>query len=188
MKRLIIALAVSATSVQAAQFVDSGADVSNFFLENSMTANSDGDVISLVRTVANDDAIANWYIGATTYLSLDEADEQYVLNITPTAQIGNGEWNVNILFFDDSDSYITDINLIGFSANTAFSSYNISEFATSNSVAGAESYFVRFRTQGDVNSGFSFTEIAAVPEPSQSALLVGALALGALAVRRQRRA
>ena len=187
-KLLLLMGVASATSLQAASFIDYGVDDTNFSVFGNMASSSDGDLVSLTRTDSGGDAGADWYIGASTRLSLLEGDQQYILNITPSAQIGNGQWQVNILFFDDIGTYISEENLISFSDSTVATSSNITEFAAAQSVAGADSYFVRFRTQGDVSSGFSFTEVAAVPEPSQSALLVGFLAMGALALRRQKRA
>ncbi|MDQ8208048.1 PEP-CTERM sorting domain-containing protein [Coraliomargarita sp. SDUM461003] len=184
---LLTLFAASAMSLQAASFTDTGADASNFASFGNMVSSSDGDLVSLTRTDSGGDAGADWYIGASTRLSLFEVDQQNVLNITPSAQIGDGQWQVNILFFDSLGDYINEKNLIAFSNSTAGTSDNIADFATSEGIVGAESYYVRFRTQGDVNSGFSFTEVAAVPEPSQSALMFGGLALVSIFLRRRHR-
>jgi hypothetical protein len=188
MKKILlqtIAIVASATSLMAAPFVDDGSDTSNFSAFLGGSVSSDGSSISLTRSAATGDAGADWSIDASTHFSLDLADQQYLLNITPSAQIGNGDWEVSILFFNDT-TYLTEVNLIVYSDSTSATSNNIADFAIAQSQSTADNYLVRFRVQGEASSGFSFTEVAAVPEPSQYGLLFGLGVITVVSIRRKR--
>tara|TARA_R100000027_G_scaffold63301_1_gene55908 strand:+ start:19690 stop:20259 length:570 start_codon:yes stop_codon:yes gene_type:complete len=184
---LLSALVVSAPVLSAAPFIDEFADASNISSFGVASELISGGELSVTRTSSTGDAGIDWYIDQSTYFSLDSGDAQYILEIDPVAAIGDGEWSPYILFFDNLNGYISELQLTGFSASTSTLSENISEFAVNQSVAGAAQYLVRIRFEGTSGSGFEFSEFAAVPEPSQSALIGGVLALGALLVVRRRR-
>lgn len=171
-----------------APFVDNLDNTNNLNAFNGLDLNDNGGsgIVSMTRTGVGDEG-ADWNIGQSTNLSLEAADQQFILNVNPVAQIGNGDWQVDILFFDGG-VFISgsETNLFGFTNSTSPTSNNIADFATINGFTDADAYLVRLRFQGDIGSGFSFTEIAAVPEPGHFALLVGGASLALFAYRRKR--
>ncbi|WOO41842.1 PEP-CTERM sorting domain-containing protein [Rubellicoccus peritrichatus] len=186
-KYVSLAALCSAGTLFAAPFTDPLDNTDNLNPFGGLVLNDNGGsgIVSMTRAGAGDEG-ADWNIGGTTNLSLDLADQQFVLNITPEAQIGDGQWHVNILFFDGGGSFISENNLIGFNSSTSLASNNIADFATNQGVVGADNYLVRMRIQGTaVTGGFSFSEFAAVPEPGHFALLIGGLSLGLLVYRKK---
>ncbi|MDQ8193917.1 PEP-CTERM sorting domain-containing protein [Coraliomargarita sp. SDUM461004] len=182
----ILTAMLSVSPLMAQSFFDDASTASNFSAFGNMNpVSSDGNVVSLIRSSASEDAGADWLLNGVSSFSLNSSDQQYIVELEASAAIGNGEWRLDIVFFDDQGTYLTERNVRGYSADTIAVSYDISEFSISENLTDADRYFVRLRTQGDLSSGFSFTSINAVPEPGQSALLLGVLAMGALFVRRK---
>ena len=151
-------------------------------LSLSLGDNMGDSFVTMTRISAGDEGAA-WTMGGVS-LSLDPADEQYQLNITPIVQPGNDNWQVNIVFFNEGGAEIGGQPvLISFAESSSSpTSDNIATFAMDNMIENAASYRVLFR----VGNEYSFTEIAAVPEPGHFALLIGGASVAFLAYRRKR--
>lgn len=192
MKNILIAglvTLVGASPLLAAPFTDDFANTDNIVAFGNISDSATAGILTLTRTIATGDAGIDWLINGTDRFSLNGMDQQSILEITPDAAIGDGTWNVNILFFDALGGFISEDNLIAFSSSTAFTSNDIADFAVSVGATNAATYQPRIRIQGDVNSGFDFSQFAAVPEPGQYALMLSTLlAAGTLVYRRRRQA
>lgn len=184
--KTILTISIAATSIaSSASFTDNFDDNTNIATFAAGSESVSENIFTFTRTDAAGDAGADWLIGGTTRFSLDPADQQDTLKITSDAQVGNGDWAAFILFFDAGGAYLTEETLFAFSNTIGSSVANISTLASSANVTGAEEYFLRMRVQGDANSGFEFSQFAAVPEPSNYALIGGTL-MGLAALFRRR--
>lgn len=187
--KLITALIVSAPFAYGAPFIDDFSNSDNIDSGfGAATATATAGVMTLSRTAATGDAGVNWFIDQSTYLSLELSDQQYILEIEPITQISNGTWSPYVLLFDASNTYLDEIQLTGFSSSTSTFVADIADVASAGSYATTPTqYQVRIRAEGLTASGFTFNEIAAVPEPSQFALIGGLLALTSILIVRRKR-
>lgn len=176
--KAIIAGMLCASSAWA--FVDTLDTTNNFFSSfggTAATENGNG-TVTLTRNTPNVDAGIDWRNGA---LNLSLATEN-ILTITPVTPENGGFWSLNLLFFDNGN-FVNEFNWITDTQTTSVLSTNVAEFAG----VGANEYFLRFRIQpfDQSNVGFTFAEIAAVPEVSPVPLVCGGLAILLLIVRRR---
>lgn len=184
---LLAATCVAAPLSYGASFTDDFADASNVSSFGNASDSVSGNILSLTRTDSLGDAGADWLMGGTTRFSLTPSEQQDTLEITANAQIGDGQWSAFVLFFDGSGAYLSENQLFGFSTDTGLTVANINDFATNESVAGAAEYQVRLRIQGTASSGFEFSQLAAVPEPSSFALIGGLFVAAGVAMSRRSR-
>jgi hypothetical protein len=110
-------------------------------------------------------------------LALSTALDEHVLAITPVTPVNGGFYTVQILFFD-GPTFVSENTLIPDTNSTAPITNNIAGFAHSLGITATD-YSVRFRIGPfeDANPGFTFTEIAAIPEPGTMAMVLGVGAL-----------
>lgn len=104
----------------------------------------------------------------------------------------SGSPTFRIYLYDNSDTFATADTSTPFSGSFTFTSFNV--FATdgfSRQSTGTMDWSnvvkIGFRNQGGSSTiGLSIDEVAVVPEPATYALLLGALSLGAMLIRRRR--
>lgn len=169
----LAALAAASLS-HGSDFVDDFANADNITPDGNITSSANNGILTLKRTEPEGDALVDWMIDGTTRFSLDPADKQNMLRITPSAAIGNGEWSVFILFFNDEGTYVGAKELIAFTNDTAPVIHDINAFASAEGVTDADSYFVRIWIQGSDDTrldfsqtGFEFKQFAVISESSE---------------------
>src|ERR1051325_8450760 len=133
--------------------------------------------VTIFRNVANVDSGVDWqHNGASgPRLSLSTAGTESVLRIIPVTPVNGGFYTVQILFFSNAN-FVSENTLIPDTNSTAAQTNDIAAFAQGLGI-NATDYTVRFRIGPvqDSNSGFTFTEIAAIPEPSACLLVLGSV-------------
>lgn len=177
---------LAANPVQAA-FIDPLDTAANFnagFGGTTAVANGDS-TVNLTRNTPSVDAGIDWLIGGVTKIPLNAGHNQ--LDVLPVAPVNGGFYSISLLFFDNTDTFISEVGWLADSQDTSTQTIpDLSAFAAANSVVDADSWFLRFRIQpfDQTGAAFQFTQIQAVPEPASWSL--GALALIALLRRRRR--
>lgn len=145
----------------------------------SASANGDG-TVTLQRSIANVDAGIDWRPDGTFFFDISS---EPLLSVTPTSPENGGFYSTSILFFDGSDSFISEQAWIGDTNSVAVQSLDVENWVSTP--VGAEQYFLRFRILPftSTDGGFTFTQMAAVPEPTVASFL---LAGGLLTLMRRR--
>jgi hypothetical protein len=125
------------------------------------------------------DSGINWRNGgsAGANFSLSTSGSENVLAINPVSPVNGGFYSVQILFFSNGN-FVSENTLIPDTNSTAPSTNDIAGFAQSLGV-NATDYFVRIRVLpfdfDGADRGFTFTELAAIPEPTPMWLVPAAL-------------
>ncbi|MGE9295473.1 MAG: PEP-CTERM sorting domain-containing protein [Puniceicoccales bacterium] len=185
MKTIILAAIAATPLAYSDSFIDDFANADNLAVVEESSISVTGNILTATRNDNSSGAGVNWYNNGSPRFSIDAADGENILQITPSAQVGNGEWKTDIYLFNDIGGYLGQLEVFSFSASTNIASSDIANLVALPHPSAAE-YEVRIWLQGDTNSGFEFSQFAAVPEPSHYALLGGA-ALGLIAILRRRR-
>lgn len=175
---LFVLSSLSATAV----LIDNMDNTDNFtsgFGGASALANGDG-TVTLQRSIANVDAGIDWRPDGTFFFDISS---EPLLSITPTAPVDGGFYSTSLLFFDGSDSFISEQAWIGDTNSVAIQSLDVATWASTPGTA--EQYVLRIRVLpfNSEDGGFTFTQMAAVPEPTVASLL---LAGGLLTMMRRR--
>ncbi len=182
MKKLLTTLLLAAAPfAHGAIFIDdfdntdslNGFGVADYSVSNN--------ILTLTATQGSMEAGVNWFEDQLVRFSLNPADSQSIFEITPVSAIGDGQWNVSAAFFDSEGAYLDQGQLIGFSNSTSIASVNVNDFAVEN----AASYEILVRIQASQDSGFTFSQFAAVPEPANMAMLGGLLVAMVVLLRRR---
>ena len=173
-------------SVANAGLVDELDTANNFssgFGGTTAMANGDSTVTITRGQDGLSDAGIDWLIGGTTNFDLFN---QNFVTLTPLDDVDNdGNYDVNILFFDSSGVFVEEVDWFSTTATTLASI----DVATLTSNASSAQFSVRIRVLGDVDDTKIFDrftaegESTAVPEPSTACLL----ALGLFPLLRRRR-
>lgn len=187
LRRILFLVALTAAPLtHGAVFIDDFANTNNITPQGNIDSSVNNNILTLTRTDPLDIALVDWQIGGTTRFSLDPVDQQNIVQITPSAPVSTGEWKASILFFDDLGTFIDFSDLIAFTNSTAPISSNITTLAADEGLTNADTYFVRIWLQGAANTGFEFSQFAAIPEPSHYAAIASLLVLGMVMLRRRR--
>jgi len=184
---LAVALVTLPTATSHAILVDPLDDTDNFFGHfggATTTVTAPGEV-TIFRNVPSVDTGVDWQHNGSSgpRLSLSTAGDEHRLRITPVTDVNGGFYTVQILFFN-GPTFVSENTIIPDTNSTAVQLHDIAYFAQQNSISATD-YTVRFRIGpfNDPNPGFTFTEIAAIPEPS-TWILVLASGLVLLRIRR----
>lgn len=184
----VVCLTTAGAQTASAVFIDPLDTTNNFFNPfGGLTLSASSGEVTLSRTATNTDALVDWQIGGDggTRLSLLPSSDEHVLAIRPVTPVNGGFYSVQILFFSNRN-FLVEHGLIPDTNSSDPSTNNIAAFAFQNGLTpgvNSDEYFVRIRvlpTTSD-NSGFTFTEIAAIPEPTSLVFVaVGVSLLGFL--------
>jgi len=178
MKRLSFAVMlltfILGSAVVHARFIDALDTTNNFFGEfgGVYASNTSPGEVTLFKTASGDAGI-NWQNGGAggTPFSLSTAGDEDVLVVTPVAPVNGGYYSVQILFFSNGN-FVSESSLIPDTNSIAPQTNDIAAFAQSLNI-NATDWFPRIRVLPNPasDSGFTFTELAAIPEPSALMLL-----------------
>ena len=163
--------------------LDTANNFSSGFGGTTAMANGDSTVTITRGQDGLSDAGIDWLIGGTTNFDLFN---QNFVTLTPLDDVDNdGNYDVNILFFDSSGVFVEEVDWFS-TTTTTLASIDV---ATLTSNASSAQFSVRIRVLGDVDDTKIFDrftaegESTAVPEPSTACLL----ALGLFPLLRRRR-
>lgn len=189
------ALACQAMTSSHARFVDNLDTTNSFFgaFGGVIASNTAAGEVTLFKPdppPGGADAGINWRNGGAggSDFSLSPAGTESVFVINPVTPVNGGYYNVSILFFSNGN-FVTEIGLIPDTNLTDGHTNDISLFAYQNGVNATE-WFPRIRVLpfdfDGVDRGFTFTQIAAIPEPTSAMLFAGAVYGLACLFRRRR--
>lgn len=189
-KLTLITAAVAALGLvtSSAQLIDNMTDTNNFsgtFGGDTLSLGPNG--VTITRVIANQDAGATWgNVNGDLQFSTEN-----MLTLTPAPAPYNtddgGYLVVNIILFDSSGAYLGEPNWLPDGQYTTPQSVDVSQFAINNSQPTATQYALHIRIDPYSQAGADYTisQIAAVPEPASSLLLLAGLPL-LLTLRRSR--
>lgn len=183
-----------ATTTARAYFVDPLDDTNNFFgafggVFATNTAPSEVTLFKPDPIPGGEDAGIDWRNGGAggVNFSLSTAGTESVFVIRPVAPVNGGYYNVTILFFSNA-TLVAQVPLIADTNLSDAHTNDIAAFAFQNGVI-ADEWYPRIRVLpfdfDGADRGFSFTELAAIPEPTSLALLLVTTMLGAWFRRRR---
>ncbi|MBK1855926.1 hypothetical protein JO972_13220 [Verrucomicrobiaceae bacterium 5K15] len=179
-----LSMAIMSGSSLAAQTVIDGVltddltDLSYFTAPLNMSLELVASGVAMTSDVPSVDRLVDWKIDGTTRLNLSSFGS---IQVTPEQQIVDGEWQLWVLYYTDTGSFLSEVNLQPFTTSTDTFSADLSSTAP----VDADEFFLRFRIKEAVGDGFTFSEIQAAPVPEPSTALLGLASL-ALIFRRSR--
>jgi hypothetical protein len=174
---------ILASTVEA-RYIDTLDTTDNLFgAFGGLTASASSGEVTLTKTASGDAGI-NWQEGggSGSAFSLSTASDEHVLALSPVTPVNGGFYSVQILFFN-GPTFVSENTLIPDTNSILPTTNNIAGFAQSLNITATD-WFPRIRLLpfGASDSAFTFTEIAAIPEPNVMALA----AFVALAFARRR--
>lgn len=174
-----VALVIGAGTAQAlVDSLDTTGNLEAFGNGETIINNLNG-TVTLELTTTGGDAGMRWRDAG---LNLAIPGE-HLFTITPTGSSAGANYTVS--FGITHNAGFSELFWLNQETSTSQQSVDVQQFALNNALVNPTEYFVHIRIGGPQGAQFTYTEFAAIPEPT-TFLLVGA-GLGALALARRRR-